>query len=189
MKIHSIVGIAAFALFANLASGASVDWATAAMTFGEASLKKDTGVTGYLVYLASGSLGASYTIDESFAASKVGTVVDSCEGTTKGSYVFGSFQIDSEKYGNGDSFAVVMSYVSGGKTYWNLSETVNTLAGLDETDPRVNPTEWTDFAVNSSVAGETGKASGGSGWTAVPEPSTAALALAGLALLLKRRKA
>ena len=29
----------------------------------------------------------------------------------------------------------------------------------------------------------------GGGWAAVPEPSTAALALAGLALLLKRRKA
>ena len=190
MKMKSIIGIAVFGAFVGVASAASVDWASAAMSFGDDSLKKNPDVKGYIVYLSSGSLLSSYTIDDSFSASSVGTIVSSAEdGTTKGAYVFNSFNIDPSKYGNGDSFAFVASYVSEGKTYWNLSSTINTLAGLDDSDPRVNPTAWDDFEVASSVAGATGKLSGGGGWTAVPEPSTAALALAGLALLLKRRKA
>ena len=43
--------------------------------------------------------------------------------------------------------------------------------------------------MNYTTAEPSSKVSPGGGWTAVPEPSTAALALAGLALLLKRRKA
>lgn len=51
--------------------------------------------------------------------------------------------------------------------------------GYDSTDTLATPTQmtFTTTAVQSSS------------WTQVPEPSTAALALAGLALLLKRRKA
>ena len=192
MKITKILGIAAVALLANIAGAASVDWSTAALSFGETSLKKNTDVAGYLVYLSSGSLASTYTIDDSFSAASVGTVITGAsdtDGANKGGLLTGTLNVTDLGYNNGDSFALVLSYKSEGKTYWNISSTVNTLSGLDDTDPRINPTDWTDFAVSSTVAGETGKASGGSGWTAVPEPSTAALALAGLALLLKRRKA
>ena len=41
----------------------------------------------------------------------------------------------------------------------------------------------------TNMGGFTSASYSGKSWTAVPEPSTAALALAGLALLLKRRKA
>jgi len=190
MKLKHILGIAAVALLANIAGAASIDWSSAAVAFGGDTLKKDTGVAGYLVYLSSGSLESTYTIDDSFSAAKVGTVVSSdTDGTNKGGLLTGTLAVTDLGYGNGDAFAMVLSYTSGGKTYWNISSAVQTLSGLDDSDPRVNPADWESFSVSSTIAGETGKASGGSGWTAVPEPSTAALALAGLALLLKRRKA
>ena len=188
MKIKIITGVLAFAVLTGVASAAS----TAALSFGETSLKKNTDVMGYLVYLSSGSLATTYTIDDSFTAASVGTIVSTdTDGTNKGSASTASFQIEAGTYSNGDAFAFVASYTTGGKTYWNISSTVQTLSGLDDSDPRVNPAEWNSFAVNTAIASVPGKASGGSGWTAaaVPEPSTAMLALAGLALLIKRRKA
>ena len=189
MKLKNLIAVATIVASAGITQAASVAWSSVAMTFGEQTLKKDTGVTGYLVYLSSGALEDSYTINESFSAESVGTVVASdTDGTNKGSALTGTFQIAQGTYSNGDVFAFVASYTSDGKTYWNISSTVNTLSGLDPSDPTVSPADFSDYSMASTVS-ETGKASGGSGWTAVPEPSTAALALAGFALLLKRRKA
>ncbi len=190
MKIKSFVGFVVVATLASMANAASVDWTTGALSFGGTELKKNTDVKGYLVYLSSGSLASTYTIDDSFSAASVGTVVASdTDGTNKGSLLTGSLSVTTLGYSNGDVFAFVASYKADGKTYWNISETLNTLSGVDPNDPTVSPADFTAYSMSSTVAGETGKASGGSGWTAVPEPSTAALALAGLALLLKRRKA
>ena len=183
LTILALVGLV------SSASAVSVEWKSAAVSFGGEVLKKDTAVTGYLVYLASGSLASTYKIDDSFTAASVGTIVSSdTDGTSKGGNSQGVFQFDFGSYDNGDKFALVISYAApDGKKYWNLSETINTLAGIsDETS---SPTEFSNFAVNSSSSSTPGKMSGGSGWTAVPEPSTAMLALAGLALLIKRRRA
>ena len=79
-------------------------------------------------------------------------------------------------------------YSNEGKTYFNLSSSTYTMSGLS--DELSTPTA-ASFAFNYGGPTESTKVSSGSGWVqaAVPEPSTAALALAGLALLLKRRKA
>ena len=190
MKIKSFVGFIVVATIASMANAASVDWTTGALSFGETSLKKSTDVAGYLVYLSSGSLASTYTIDDSFSAASVGTASDT-DGANKGALLTGSLSVTTLGYGNGDVFAFVASYKADGKTYWNISETLNTLSGVDPNDPTVSPADFTAYSMSSTVAGETGKATAGGGWTAaaVPEPSTAVLALAGLALLLKRRKA
>ena len=182
--------IGAFALMFAMtmtASAVSIAWSSTAVAFGGGDpLKKDTGVTAYLVYLSDGAFG-SYTITDTFKASDVGTVVSTdTDGTNKGALSTGTFQFDYGAYTNGDKFGLVLSYVSEGKTYWNLSGNVQALDGI--TSEIATPTAWNDYSVSTSVS-TTSSASSGSGWTAVPEPSTAMLALAGLALLIKRRRA
>ena len=169
------------------ASAVSIAWSSSAVAFGSGDpLKKDTGVTAYLVYLDSGSFG-TYKITDTFTAASIGTVVSTdTDGTNKGAASTGTFQFDYGSYVDGDKFGLVLSYASGGKTYWNLSENVQTLSGI--TSEIATPTAWDDYSVSTSVSASS-SASAGSGWTAVPEPSTAMLALAGLALLLKRRRA
>ena len=172
------------------ASATSVAWKSNALSFDTTSLKKSTDVVGYLVYLSSGSLASSYVMNDSFSAATVGTIVSSdTDGANKGGQVTGTAEWDYGTYKNNDKFALVLSYAdsASGKTYWQISSTVNTLAGIsDETSI---PTAFNNYDGASTVSsGSSIRA--GDGWVAaVPEPSTAALALAGLALLLKRRKA
>ena len=64
---------------------------------------------------------------------------------------------------------------------------MNTLAGIS--DEISTPADWANFSVSGTTSETPGKMSAGSGWTAVPEPATATLALAGLALLIRRRRA
>ena len=167
------------------ASAVSIAWSSTAVAFGDSgTLKKDGGVTAYLVYLESGSFG-TYTITDTFTAASVGTVVSKDEdGTNMGGLSTGTFQFDYGSYNDGDKFGLVLSYVSEGKKYWNISENVQALSGI--TSEIATPTAWNDGTYGGSVSTS---ATSRNSWVAVPEPSTAALALAGLALLIKRRKA
>ena len=110
-------------------------------------------------------------------------------GTSKMSKIQSSWTIDTDNYSNGDTFAVLLKYTgaSDGKVYFNLSSALVTMEGVS-LDPPVNANN-TSSAFSYSTSSEKGKLTAGGGWTAVPEPSTAALALAGLALLIKRRRA
>ena len=182
----TFLAFAALAMMATSASALSFQWATNILKFDGTNLKSDTSVTAYLVYLGSGvsSVESSYSFDS--LPSGVGTQVDSKAGTAATSKVSQKFSFDFGTYGNGDSFAMVASYTKDGETYWNISETVYTLSGIaDET----SSPDAANFTFNNSTASPSSNVSAGGGWTAVPEPNTAALALAGLALLLKRRKA
>ena len=184
----------AFILVATsmVASAASISWKSDALSFGGVSLKGSTAVTGYLVYISSGALASSYTVDENFSASSVGVVAHSSTTLQKNGGPMGTANFGTT-YGNGDSFALLISYAdaASGKTYWTLSETVNKLSGLNPADPTVAPAEWGNFAA-ATGSGTDGTLTAGGGWVAaaaVPEPATGALALAGIALLFKRRKA
>ena len=85
---------------------------------------------------------------------------------------------------------MLLSYTKEGKTYYNISSTTYTLSGYTDATSTPDPYNLTPSNQTYTMAdASTTKVSPGGGWTAVPEPSTAALALAGLALLLKRRKA
>ena len=183
----------AVAAFALNASALSFQWAATGIAFDGTTLKNSTAVTGYLIYLGNGgSLSSSYDLASdataSSIASSIGTVVDtknktSAVGKLQNTY---TFDFGAEPGKNGDVFSLLIAYEDSEKTYVNLSSTTMTLSGLeDDTSSISNPT----FSMSYSSSSDKGKDSSGGGWTAVPEPSTAALALAGLALLLKRRKA
>jgi len=190
----SIIAIALFAGMTMTASALSFNWAATGTSFDGSVLKKSSDITGYLVFLGTGgSYDASYALSESTTASSlassIGTLVQTSTGATSNAgKLQTTFTFDFGAYNNGDVFGMLLEYkgASDGKTYYNLSSDTYTLAGISDEGSVL------DNAVMSfsySTAGEKSSITKGGGWTAVPEPSTAALALAGLALLLKRRKA
>ena len=88
----------------------------------------------------------------------------------------------NKKYVDGAAFAILVLTKDGdGKDFYYACDVFN----VSET----NPVNCTYIAANKTFTVQPTAASINSGWTAVPEPGTASLALAGLALLLKRRRA
>ena len=182
-------------VLASTASALSFTWSVAGVTFDGTRLASSSDVTGYLIYLGSGGeYSSSYSLTEDSSAASIGAsvgsvVYTSSAATTKVGKLSGEFSFDYGSYDNDDTFGLLLAYTgaSDGKTYYNLSSSTYTLSGIaDEKSTITGATfthSWDGPAEASSI-------SSGGGWTAaVPEPSTAALALAGLALLLKRRKA
>ncbi len=185
--------VAALAILCASAHGAAVDWSSAALSFGTTALKSNSSISAWLVYLDSKSFADSYTITDSFSASDIGVVVASdTDGSSKASKVAGKAgQWTNLSYNtNGDTFGLVLSYNDGTKTWWNISSSLNAFSGLVTDDPTVAPADWNDFAVASTKNEANGTLSSSSGWTAaVPEPGTAALALLGIGMLIRRRRA
>lgn len=178
------------ALFAGMTHASTIQWGSSgAFYFG--TTKVAAGVTGYLVALGSSSTWAADTDYAAIVEGTAASIVDTKESAKLSSKVVGSTAInDGEKYGgytvvDGSTyFGSVYSFVSEGTTYYNVGE-IYKFDTNDATtyDSTLDTFSWRGdtIASNSSPAAQ--------GWVAVPEPSTAALALAGLALLLKRRKA
>ena len=190
-----IATIALCGLFAVNASALSFTWASAALKFDSTTLKSDATVTGYLIYLGSEeSLSSSYALAADSTVSSIVSSIGTQAGdpknkTSVAGKISSSFTFDYGSYNNGDTFAMLAVYTGAadGKTYYNLSGDVYTLSGI--TAENSSP-DGASFTFSSSVAGESSSLSKGGGWTvSVPEPSTAMLALAGLALLIKRRRA
>ena len=189
-----LVAVAAMTLVAMSASATAIKWSSDALAFGTTSLKQNTTVETYLVYLGSGDWNDPYTMTESMSAGTFGTVADSLTGLSKASKAAKTSQIT---VANGEVYGLVFKFVSDGKTYWNLSTGFNTVAGLDPTDPTIAPADWTNFAVVSTVKGEAETISAGDGWVTfkstpvpppVPEPTTYALiGVAAAALALRKR--
>ena len=190
--MKKLLTIAAIALVAGAASAVNMSWGTdAAVKFNGSNLKSDSGVTGYLVAATALS---TYAVDAEFDASKVGTILSEKNKTGATSKISGTwYDIDTDTYGNGDTFAVLLKYVTteNGEsvTYWNLSKDLVSMSGM-ATDPPTNADGTTSVFNYGMGTDPTLKANGG--WVKaipVPEPATGALALAGIALLFRRRKA
>ena len=193
--MKNLLSIAAIALVAGVASAVNLSWGTAsAVQFNGSNLKSNDGVTGYLIALTSLS---SYTVDDTFSETSVGTVVSEKNKTGATSKISGTwYDIDTDTYGNGDTFAVLLKYVDGSDTYWNLTSALVEMSGMT-TDPPKNA-DTTSSAFSYATAEGTTLAAGG-GWVKAkaaepvipdtPEPATGALALAGVALLFRRRRA
>ena len=184
--------LAAFGLVAS-ASAASLVWSVNAIAFNGATLKSDTSLTAYLVYLGNGgSLADSY--DTATIASSL-TTVSTASGTTSRGIATSTYNmtVDGDDWTvlNGDVYGVLLSYAdsASGKTYYNLASTTYTVSGIADERSSLSNYTLTAASQNYTTADDSSTIRAGGGWTAVPEPSTAALALAGLALLLKRRKA
>lgn len=188
----AILTLTAIFAFTMSASAVSFTWASStAIKFDGSNLKSVSTVTGYLIYLGSGAYDTSYTLSETSTgdavSSDIGTVIANKSGTSAMSKISSAATFDYGTYDNGDVFGMLLVYSNEGKTYFNLSSDTYTMSGLS--DELSTPTA-ASFTFNYGGPTESTKVSSGGGWTvAVPEPSTAALALAGLALLIKRRRA
>ena len=192
--MKKLLALAAIALVAGSASAVTMNWQTAtAIKFDGSNLKSDNNVVGYLI--ATTSLG-SYTVDDSFSAGSIGTQADVKEGTSAMSKISGFLTIDESGYGNGDTFAVLLKYTKGDDVYWNLAKDLVTMTGM-ALDPPTNAANVTAAFSYDTAEGTTLTANGG--WVKAkaaepvipdtPEPATGALALAGVALLFRRRRA
>ena len=189
----TLLALALIGGLTTTASALSFQWIATGVSFNDAVLKKSSDVTAYLVYLGSGdsTYATSYTLNdsttaESLAASMGTQVNKSTTATTNAGKLSTTFTFDYGQYTNGDVFGMLLTYKSGDDTYYNIASSTYTLSGItgDNSSP-----EAATFSFSYSGPTESSSIKSGSGWTAVPEPSTAALALAGLALLIKRRRA
>ena len=152
--------------------------------------------TAYLVYLGADG-GWSFGTDITGTLANVtDTNVDNSPAPTSGSNTLKG-KITQKTYGVNDnqgySYGVVLKYTDSANDVWyNLSSDVYTV-GSSVADNATGQSHSFAFSfANGGEVNELGTAQVGSGWhkvVAVPEPATASLALAGLALLLKRRRA
>ncbi len=195
-KFLTIAFAAALCLSAN---AATVSWGLTGVTyFGSTNLKTEN-ATGYLVYLGDKSswddYGTANIVDivkngstdyPSIAVnSKNGQVSSTAQIDTDTSFAFNS----STKIGtapSGSYFGILYAYTKGTDQYY-FAGSVYQFSDTDTThyNSDLQTFTWKDDKLPTN----TDSTGASQGWVAVPEPSTAALALAGLALLLKRRKA
>ena len=197
MKKLALIAVLGF--MASTASAVTLTWAATGIKFDGNTIKNSTDVTGYLIYLGTSTFSDSYSVSKDSTVdtiiSSIGTKVDTKNKTSAVGKINGEWTFNySDGYSNGDTFAILLTYATGGKTYYNLASDIVTLAGGNDVDvasqtPATDPSNVTG-SFSFATAGEKDSIAKGGGWTvAVPEPSTAALALAGLALLIKRRRA
>ena len=179
------------------AHAASFNWKSAVVQFDGNTLL--SGVTAYLVYLGTDtSVSSLYTIsyEEPGAITPASHVQTSTPKTgLVGKGTISSTYDDADSVGGdgsqvktGSNFGMYFIYNDGTDKWYNFT-TATVAMTTDATGAFEAKTFGFDFSTKTTIesAGQTP-----SGWTKiniVPEPSTAMLALAGLALLIKRRRA
>ena len=179
--------ILATLLVAGATQAATLTWgwkSSAAVKFDTTAL--GSAGTAYLLFIGNDSVN-DYTFAQYVAMASDDT---SDQYVTSAATKVGKINVAAvQTQDTPGNFVSVLSFVSEGKTYWNVSSSVYelTAANIKALDEEGTALPDSSFAFSSSVS--SGSGSVGGGWAQVPEPSTAALALAGLALLLKRRKA
>jgi hypothetical protein len=180
------------ALVAVSASAASFSWGTGSsyVTFNGTKITTTNGAIGYLVLLTGSSLEASVVDGIMKAPSAVAnkantsTGLASAKGKIKGQY-------ESSDIANGQNYGMFITYSDGKDTWYNFSSTVYTVDGLADATSSLAAAEFAfDFATQTTVT-DGDAVTAGKGWykaVAVPEPASAMLALAGVAMLIRRRK-
>jgi len=180
-----ILAIVLVALVAS-AQAATVKWnwqSSAGVKFDTTSLGGNG--TAYLLFIGSDSID-TYTFDEYVTMAQTeNTPV--ATAATKMSKINATVTTP-DTAGN---FVSVLSYKNGDDLYWNVASEVYALtqANIDALVNDGTAIPNSSFVHSSTVNSTAGSGTVGGGWAMVPEPSTAALALAGLALLIKRRRA
>ena len=173
---------------------AQINWGLAGQVKYDGTLVGNGGATFTLVYLADATTWETAALDIAKGTSATGATTVSTKTTNAGSmsmqnaspWIFswaddGVTDIPNTKVANPSAFAFLVTTEHEGQTFYWASETYT----VSDSDSNWNGTSQT-YTMNLTTANAMG--ANGENWTAVPEPSTAALALAGLALLLKRRR-
>ena len=176
-KIMTSIAIVMMAL---MSQAASINWgASGAIYYGD-SVVGIGGAKAYLVYL--GSAGSSWT-DYSMTINETTGVLESSfvssgnagptSGISKSNTAF-----PAADAGQNGAYGIVFTTVQSGTVYQFQSQ-VYTADSSTLYNPGISVYTWKPSDLSTA---------GHSNWTPVPEPGTAALALAGLALLIRRRK-
>ena len=188
---------------ATIAQAGSFQWGTGTVKVsfdGTAFTSAGSSVMGYLVFLGTATDTSSlWTLDTTAGTIAGATEVKTKAPTTTGLAANKGKIVDTYNDGDngnvsvGNTFGMFIKFNDGEKDWYNFSSTVVTIA-TDATGAFVgDPASFAfDFTKKTEINVKSGVApTAGGGWYAagVPEPSTAALALAGLALLIKRRRA
>ena len=198
----AFTAIAVLALTIGAASALSFQWGTSAkLSFNGTQLTTAAlaaPATVELIYLGTDK---AWSFDESGLVTDevVNTGVIATSGLAgnrgKGTGEFAKALDDSfadgSKFGNGNVFGVLITYTdANGDVWYNLSSNTFTLTGAADDSTDIAKANF-NFAWTNDESGAEAPTAGGGWWTApaVPEPVSAGLALAGIALLLKRRRA
>ena len=187
--------ILALALGLGLASNApaaSILWSVGNAAIRDFTVSGET-VTEGTTYLANANLYfylGTTTTEEVESAFSTGTFqkdsfasatfLEQDVSTTRGARAAGTVGVtlDAISASTANNFFLVIAATKDDGTYYKYL--TGTQTGFDSTKDPPDPSTTMSFS-RADVQSKT--------WTAVPEPSTAALALAGLALLIKRRRA
>ena len=197
----AFTAIAALALTIGAASALSFEWATSTqITFNGTKLNSAAlaaPATVDLIYLGTDK---AWSFDESGLvtdeAVSTGTITTTGLVAKRGygsgkmdQFVDTSFA-DGSKFNNGNVFGVLITYTdANGDVWYNLSSNTFTLTGVADDTTSIDKATFS-FAWTNDESGADAPTAGGGWWTVpVPEPVSAGLALAGIALLLKRRRA
>ena len=186
-------------MVAMSAFSASFQWGTGSTVsaFGSTEFKTAGNVgTMNLVYLSDGKTSSLFTVDGDTltAATPNASANPATSGmaSKKGKV---SAKFDNKLVANGNVFGAYFTYNDGTDTWYNFSSTTYTVTGLNLGTETLDDAVFAfDFATKTEAAAS--DVNVGGGWykvvassPAVPEPGTAALALLGVGMLLKRRKA
>ena len=198
----AFTAIAALALTIGAASAMTFDWGTSSkITFNGKVLNSAelaAPATVELIYLGTDK---AWSFDESGlvtdevantgAVAVTGSVANKGKASGTIEKTLGDSFADGSTFGNGNVFGVLITYTdTEGKVWYNLSSNTYTLSGADMNGSVIDKQTF-NFAWTNDETGADAPTAGGGWWTApaVPEPVSAGLALAGIALLLKRRRA
>lgn len=198
----AFTAIAVLALTIGAASALSFQWGTSdKITFNGTQLTTAAlaaPATVDLIYLGTDkawSFDESGIVTDEVASTGSVTVTGGAANKGKGNgtidQLLGTSFADGSTYGNGNVFGVLITYTdTEGNVWYNLSSNTFELTGVADDRTTIAKATFA-FAWTNDESGAEAPTAGGGWWTApaVPEPVSAGLALAGIALLLKRRRA
>ena len=198
----AFTAIAVLALTIGAASALSFQWGTSAKISFNGTVLNSAALaapaTVELIYLGTDKAWSfdesGLVTDEAVSTATItttGLAANRGKANGKIDQLLGTSFADGSTFGNGNVFGVLITYTdANGDVWYNLSGNTFTLTGASDDSLNVDKQTF-NFVWTKDESGAEAPTAGGGWWTApaVPEPVSAGLALAGIALLLKRRRA
>ena len=184
------------ALLVTSAQAASFQWKLTGAAFDGTTLAGNA--TAYLVFLGDSSdMSSMYSIDYT-APGTITPATSVSEKTTGTGRTAGAVTMtyndasssggDGSQVAIGNYFGAYLVYNDGTDTWYNFATAAQSITA-DATGAFEAKTFSFDYSTKTTITADGQTPSGWTKINVVPEPSTAMLALAGLALLIRRRKA